>query len=56
MSTEETVDGREIARQKRLYYKICRSCGVRNAPSATNCRKCRSKNLRWKKRELAIKK
>jgi len=42
---------RSIAQRKRLFYKICRECGVRNAPTATKCRKCRSKNLRWKKRE-----
>lgn len=41
-----------IAQRARLYMKICRSCGVRNAPSAVKCRKCHSKNLRWKKREL----
>ncbi|MGD8506807.1 MAG: 50S ribosomal protein L40e [Candidatus Bathyarchaeota archaeon] len=41
-----------IAQKHRLYMKICRECGVRNASSATKCRKCRSKNLRWKKREL----
>ena len=27
-------------------------CGARNPPTATKCRKCRSKNLRLKKREL----
>ncbi len=41
-----------IAQKSRLYMKICRECGVRNAPTALKCRKCRSKNLRWKKREL----
>jgi len=40
-----------IAQKRRLYMKICRECGVRNAPTATKCRKCHSKNLRWKKRE-----
>jgi large subunit ribosomal protein L40e len=43
---------RRIAWEKRLYMKICRKCGVRNAPKATKCRKCRGKNLRWKRREL----
>lgn len=42
---------RSIAQRKRLYMKICRDCGVRNAPTAEKCRKCRSRNLRWKKRE-----
>jgi len=41
-----------IAQRARLYVKICRVCGVRNAGSAVKCRKCHSKNLRWKKREL----
>jgi len=41
-----------IAQKHRLYMKICRECGVRNAATAVKCRKCRSKNLRWKKREL----
>ncbi|MEM2101954.1 MAG: 50S ribosomal protein L40e [Candidatus Bathyarchaeia archaeon] len=41
-----------IAQKRRLYFKICRVCGVRNASSAIKCRKCHSKNLRWKKREI----
>jgi len=41
-----------IAQKHRLYMKICRDCGARNAGSAVKCRKCRSKNLRWKKREI----
>ncbi|UCD95817.1 MAG: 50S ribosomal protein L40e [Candidatus Bathyarchaeota archaeon] len=41
-----------LAQRHRLYKKICRRCGVSNASSAVKCRKCRSKNLRWKKREL----
>ncbi|MFN3967244.1 MAG: 50S ribosomal protein L40e [Endomicrobiia bacterium] len=40
-----------IAQKKRLFFKICRECGARNPPTATKCRKCRKKNLRWKKRE-----
>ncbi len=43
-----------IAQKRRLYVKICRKCGARNAPTATNCRKCRSTNLRWKKRETKM--
>ena len=42
---------RSIAQKKRLNLKICRECGVRNAPTAKKCRKCRSSNLRWKKKE-----
>jgi large subunit ribosomal protein L40e len=41
-----------LAQQRRLYMKICRECGARNATSAVKCRKCHSKNLRWKKREI----
>ncbi|MEM3737228.1 MAG: 50S ribosomal protein L40e [Candidatus Bathyarchaeia archaeon] len=44
-----------IAQQSRLYYKICRRCGVKNPSTADKCRKCRSSNLRWKKRELGAK-
>jgi large subunit ribosomal protein L40e len=46
---------RRIAQQHRLYYKICRDCGVRNPPNATKCRKCRRRNLRWKNREMGSK-
>jgi len=46
---------RTIAQKSRLYYKLCRQCGVRNSPTADKCRKCRSSNLRWKKRELGAK-
>jgi len=41
-----------IAQQHRLYMKICRDCGARNAASAVKCRKCHGKSLRWKKREI----
>lgn len=41
-----------IAQKRRLYFKVCRDCGVRNSSSAVKCRKCRGKNLRWKKREI----
>jgi len=41
-----------LAQRHRLYMKICRECGARNAASAVKCRKCRSKSLRWKKREI----
>ncbi len=40
-----------IAQARRLKVKICRECGARNPPSATKCRRCRSKNLRWKRVE-----
>ncbi len=41
-----------IAQKHRLYMKICRECGARNAENAIKCRRCHSKNLRWKKREI----
>jgi large subunit ribosomal protein L40e len=41
-----------LAQKHRLYMKICRECGARNAATAAKCRKCHSKNLRWKKREI----
>ncbi|MCS7096090.1 MAG: 50S ribosomal protein L40e [Candidatus Bathyarchaeota archaeon] len=41
-----------LAQKHRLYFKICRECGVRNAATAVKCRRCRSNNLRWKKREI----
>ncbi|MEM2129866.1 MAG: 50S ribosomal protein L40e [Candidatus Bathyarchaeia archaeon] len=44
---------RSIAQKRRLQLKICRECGVRNAPTAKKCRKCKSYNLRWKKKEKA---
>jgi len=40
-----------IAQARRLKVKICRECGARNAPTAKKCRRCRSKNLRWKRVE-----
>ncbi|MFQ5763047.1 MAG: 50S ribosomal protein L40e [Candidatus Bathyarchaeia archaeon] len=46
---------RSLAQQNRLYHKICRRCGVKNAAAAVKCRKCHSENLRWKKRQLGAK-
>ncbi|MDH5815834.1 MAG: 50S ribosomal protein L40e [Candidatus Nezhaarchaeota archaeon] len=42
----------QIAQKRLLMIKICRKCGARNAPTAERCRKCRSYNLRWKKRTV----
>ncbi len=52
----EEMDKRELARRYKLYYKICRDCGARNSPRAVKCRNCKSKNLRWKRRTLGVKK
>jgi len=49
------VAKKRIAQQHKLYLKICRTCGARNPANAVKCRKCRGKNLRWKKRELGAK-
>jgi len=49
------VAKKQLAQRHRLFYKICRSCGVRNSAAAYRCRKCRSSSLRWKKRELGAK-
>jgi large subunit ribosomal protein L40e len=46
---------KRIAQEHRLYAKICRKCGAKNASSAKKCRKCRGHNLRWKKRETGTK-
>ena len=46
---------KQLAQKHRLYYKICRNCGSKNAADAKRCRKCRNYNLRWKKRELGTK-
>ncbi len=56
MSEETVIDKKALAQKYRLYYKICRDCGARNPPTAVKCRWCKSKNLRWKKRTLGIKK
>ncbi|MCY0849278.1 50S ribosomal protein L40e [Sulfuracidifex metallicus] len=43
--------------QKRVFIKkVCRECGALNSVRATKCRKCHSRNLRLKKKELPTKK
>jgi len=42
-------DKRQLARRFYFEMKVCRDCGSRNAPTATQCRRCRSKNLRKRK-------
>jgi len=39
-----------IAAARLLDVWICRKCGARNPPGATKCRRCKSKNLRPKKK------
>lgn len=45
----------QIAQKRRLYSKICRKCGAKNSIVAVKCRRCRSTNLRLKKRERKAK-
>jgi len=46
----------KIVEERVLNKKVCRKCGALNPPSATKCRRCKSKNLRPKKRKIGIKK
>jgi large subunit ribosomal protein L40e len=39
------------AEQRLLNKKICMKCGASNAPKAERCRRCRSKELRFKAKE-----
>lgn len=48
----QDLDKLKIAQKHLLYIKICRNCGARNAMAAEKCRRCRSKELRAKRREL----
>jgi large subunit ribosomal protein L40e len=42
--------------EKRVLNKmVCRKCGALNPPGAKKCRRCRSKNLRPKKKGGALK-
>jgi len=40
-----------IVEQRVLNKKVCRKCGALNPPSAEKCRRCKSKNLRPKKKK-----
>jgi len=42
----------QLAQKHLLYIKVCRNCGARNAADAEKCRRCRGRELRWKRREL----
>ncbi|MGQ4892720.1 MAG: 50S ribosomal protein L40e [Candidatus Njordarchaeia archaeon] len=46
---------RDIAKKNLLNYKICMNCYARNPVTATKCRRCGSKRLRYKKAKLAAK-
>ncbi|MFW9916389.1 MAG: 50S ribosomal protein L40e [Candidatus Thorarchaeota archaeon] len=42
-----------IARRTLLEKSVCRKCYALNPPNAKNCRRCRSKRLRPKRKERA---
>ncbi len=46
----------QIAVNRVLNKLVCRKCGALNPPGAEKCRRCRSRNLRPKRRERGIKK
>jgi large subunit ribosomal protein L40e len=46
----------KIVEKRLLNKKVCRNCGALNPPSAIRCRRCRSSNLRPKKKALPVKK
>jgi len=39
----------EVVLKRVLGYKVCMRCNARNSPAAKQCRRCRSKRLRFKK-------
>jgi len=47
---------KQIAQQRRLFFKICFRCGAKNPITADRCRKCRWEQLRLKNRTLGVKK
>jgi large subunit ribosomal protein L40e len=46
----------QIVTRRILTKKVCRQCGAINAPGAVKCRRCHSRNLRPKRKEVAAKK
>ncbi|MEM3403931.1 MAG: 50S ribosomal protein L40e [Nitrososphaeria archaeon] len=47
---------KQIAQKRRLFFKICLNCGSKNSFRAERCRKCGSKSLRLKNRQVGPKK
>ncbi len=45
----------EIVYNRVLNKMVCRKCGAINPPGAKKCRRCRSKNLRPKKKGAGFK-
>ncbi|HEY6668303.1 MAG TPA: 50S ribosomal protein L40e [Candidatus Nitrosopolaris sp.] len=50
------VTKKQIAQQRRLFFKICFKCGGKNPIASSRCRQCHSTNLRLKNRTLGVKK
>lgn len=40
----------KIVEERLLNKAVCRKCGATNPPEAVKCRRCKSRNLRPKKR------
>ncbi|MDG6933645.1 MAG: 50S ribosomal protein L40e [Nitrososphaerota archaeon] len=48
---------KQLAMERRLFFKVCMNCGSKNPLVATRCRKCgRSDSLRLKNRQTGPKK
>ncbi len=47
---------KQIAQRRRIFFKICLRCGIKNPITATRCRKCKAQVLRLKNRTLGVKK
>ncbi|MEW5840131.1 MAG: 50S ribosomal protein L40e [Thermoproteota archaeon] len=47
---------KQIAQQRRLYFKVCFKCGAKNHIDAEKCRKCHGNQMRPKNRTLGAKK
>ena len=46
----------KIVEERALNKKVCRKCGALNPPTAEKCRRCKSRNLRPKRKRMGIKK
>ncbi|MCC6014573.1 MAG: 50S ribosomal protein L40e [Desulfurococcaceae archaeon] len=46
----------KIVESRILNKKVCRKCGALNPPEAEKCRRCRSRNLRPKRKKIGVKK
>ncbi|MGQ9780848.1 MAG: 50S ribosomal protein L40e [Nitrososphaeria archaeon] len=47
---------KQIAQKRRLFFRICLRCGSKNSIRADRCRKCGSRDLRLKNRQVGPKK